>query len=41
MGGWEGSAGSGAAYVNKGEVEGVGFEGPWLIVEKEGCKVAP
>ena len=32
MGGWEGSTGSGAAYVNKGGVEGIGFEGAWLIV---------
>jgi len=41
VGGWEGSTGSGAAYVNRGGVEGIGFEDPWLIVEREGCKVAP
>ena len=39
MGGWEGSTGSGAVYVNKGEVEGVDFEDPWLIVEREECKL--
>lgn len=38
MGGWEGSAGSGAVYVIKGDVESIDFEGPWLIEEREGSK---
>lgn len=40
MGGWGVSAGSGAAYVNKGELEGIGFEGPWFI-RGGGVQVVP